>query len=54
VTIKRVDCTSLGRYLTYYYKAWFKAIIVGVRRFFRKVEPFNDETFEQFGDVFKF
>ncbi len=51
--------TSLGRYLTYYYKAWFKKrplrLLLEFEDFRQKVEPFNNETFEQFGyDAFKF
>ena len=51
--------TSLGRYLTYYYKAWFKKrplrLLLEFEDFCQKVEPFNNETFEQFGyDAFKF
>ena len=51
--------TYLGRYLTYYYKAWFKKrplrLLLEFEDFCQKVEPFNSETFEQFeDDIFKF
>ena len=51
--------TSLGRYLTYYYKAWFQKrptrLLLDFENYRQKIEPFNDETFAQFGDdVFKF
>ncbi|PKY62526.1 hypothetical protein RhiirA4_489129 [Rhizophagus irregularis] len=50
--LNNLSYTSLGWYLTYYYKVWFKK---RPEDFCKKVEPFNDETFEQFGDdVFKF
>jgi hypothetical protein len=57
--LNNLSYTSLERYLTYYYKAWFKKrpkrLLLEFEDFRRKVEPFNDETFEQFGnDVFKF
>ncbi|GES87763.1 ribonuclease H-like domain-containing protein [Rhizophagus clarus] len=47
------------RYLTYYYKAWFKKcplrLLLEFEDFRQKVEPFNNKTFEQFGeDAFKF
>ncbi|GES89019.1 ribonuclease H-like domain-containing protein [Rhizophagus clarus] len=51
--LNNLSYTSLGRYLTYYYKAWFKKrpkrLLLEFEDFC-KVEPFNDETFEQFGD----
>lgn len=45
--------------MTYYYKAWFKKrplrLLLEFEDFRQKVEPFNNETFEQFGDdAFKF
>ncbi|PKY19610.1 hypothetical protein RhiirB3_384220 [Rhizophagus irregularis] len=57
--LNNLSFTSLGRYLTYYYKAWFKKrplrLLLEFEDFHQKVEPFNNETFEQFGDdAFKF
>ncbi|GBB96440.1 hypothetical protein RclHR1_27580001 [Rhizophagus clarus] len=57
--LNNLSFTSLGRYLTYYYKAWFKKrllrLLLEFEDFRQKVEPFNNETFEQFGeDAFKF
>ena len=57
--LNRLSFSSLGRYLTYYYKAWFKKrplrLLLEFEDFRQKIGPFNNETFEQFGDdVFKF
>ena len=57
--LNNLSFTTLGRYLTYYYKAWFKKrplqLLLEFEDFRQKVEPFNDETFDQFGDdAFKF
>jgi len=57
--IENLTFTTLGRYLTYYYKAWFQKrlirLLLDFEDYRQKIEPFNDETFNQFGDdVFKF
>ena len=52
--INNLSFTSLGRYLTYYYKAWFKKrplrLLLEFEDYRQKAEPFNDETSEQFKD----
>ncbi|GBC06178.1 hypothetical protein RclHR1_06670018 [Rhizophagus clarus] len=58
-TIENLLFTTLGRYLTYYYKAWFQKrptrLLLDFENYRQKNEPFDDETFSQFGDdVFKF
>jgi len=58
-SLDNLSYTYLGKYLAYYYKAWFKKrplrLLLEFEDFRQKVEPFNNETFEQFGDdVFKF
>ncbi|RHZ84646.1 hypothetical protein Glove_78g5 [Diversispora epigaea] len=57
--LNNLSFTSMEQYMIYYYKAWFKKkplrLLLEFEDFCQKVEPFNDETFEQFGDnVFKF
>ncbi|GBC04385.1 hypothetical protein RclHR1_05650013 [Rhizophagus clarus] len=57
--IENLTFITLGRYLTYYYKAWFQKrptrLLLDFEDYCQKIEPFNDETFNQFGDdVFKF
>ena len=57
--IENLSFTTLGRYLTYYYKAWFQKrptrLLLDFEDYRQKVEPFDDKTFNQFGDdVFKF
>ena len=57
--VENLTFTTLGRYLTYYYKAWFQKrptrLLLDFEDYRQKIEPFNDETFNQFGnDVFKF
>ncbi|GET01130.1 ribonuclease H-like domain-containing protein [Rhizophagus clarus] len=58
-TIENLSFTTLERYLTYYYKAWFQKrptqLLVDFKNYRQKNEPFDDKTFNQFGnDVFKF
>ncbi|GES96019.1 ribonuclease H-like domain-containing protein [Rhizophagus clarus] len=57
--LNNLSFTSLGRYLIYYYKAWFKThplrLLLDFENYRQKIEPFNNETLEQFGDdAFKF
>jgi hypothetical protein len=57
--IGNLTFTTLGRYLTYYYKAWFEKrptrLLLDFEDYRQKIEPFDDETFNQFSDdVFKF
>ncbi|GBB96179.1 hypothetical protein RclHR1_00270025 [Rhizophagus clarus] len=57
--LNNLSFTSLGRYLIYYYKAWFKKrplrLLLDFEDYRQKIEPFNNETLEQFGDdAFKF
>jgi len=56
---ENISFTYLGKFLTYYYKAWFKKkptrLLLEFEDFRLKVEPFNDETYNQFNNnVFKF
>lgn len=56
---ENISFTYLGKFLTYYYKAWFKKkptrLLLDFEDFRLKVEPFDDETYNQFNnDVFKF
>ncbi|RIA89492.1 hypothetical protein C1645_738622 [Glomus cerebriforme] len=57
--INNLSYTIFGRYLTYYYKAWFqkrpRRLLLDFEDYHHKVVLFDDETFNQFGDdVFKF
>ena len=57
--VDNLSFTTFGRYLTYYYKAWFRKrptrLLLDFEDYRHKVVPFDDETFNQFGDdVFKF
>ncbi len=57
--IENLSFTTLGCYLTYYYKAWFQKrptrLLLDFKDYRQKIQPFDDKTFGQFdGDVFKF
>ncbi|GES75581.1 ribonuclease H-like domain-containing protein [Rhizophagus clarus] len=57
--LNNLSFTFLGRYLIYYYKAWFKKcplrLLLDFEDYRQKIEPFNNEILEQFGDdAFKF
>jgi hypothetical protein len=57
--INNLSFTTFECYLTYYYKVWFQKrptrLLLDFENYCYKVVPFDDETFNQFGDdVFKF
>src|SRR6185369_9051277 len=54
--IEHLSFTYLGKYLTYYYKAWFnKRPLLDCEDYRQRIDPFDDETYDQFNnDVYKY
>ena len=54
-TIKNLTYSHIGRWLTYYYKSWFKkdstTILQELEKFKKQKYPFCNETFKQFNDI---
>ena len=53
-----INYTCLGKWIKYYYHAWYKAkprfILSQLEDYREKKYPFDDDTFCNFGDIFKF
>ncbi|CAJ0843452.1 2540_t:CDS:2, partial [Entrophospora sp. SA101] len=52
--VENLSFTYLGKYLTYYYKAWFNKrptrLLLDFEDYRQKTEPFDDDTYSQFND----
>jgi hypothetical protein len=57
--VENLSFTYLGKYLTYYYKAWFNKrptrLLLDFEDYRQKSEPFDDDAYNQFNnDVYKY